>query len=691
MNITLIKGIGNKENQQMMDIGVLLDSMKIEARGLPVSTLRQSLQATEQKAHNRYVDKVPKVIFAASFNKVDGEQVMENYNGVVLLEVNNLKDMEEAAVVRQSVAILPQTLAAFIGASGKSVKFLVNFSRPDGTLPQTKKEAEAFHAHAYRKAVRFYEELIAYKITLKRPSLELGCRFSYDPDLYTNPTAHLILQKQPSGMPTGTTYGESVQAECDPLMRLVPGHPLTGIISTLFESSLFAVYQEIGTFSEEGDLKPFLVTLATNCFNSGISEEDVVKGMLVHFNLKRREVELRLTIHNVYLSTKHFGGKPCISAEQLMFLKTDEFMKRRYEFRFNTQTTEVEYRERHSFFFDFRPVSLRVLNSIALNAQSEGLQLWDRDVKRYVYSDRISLFAPIEDYLSHLPTWDGKDRIRLLADSVPCNNLHWRDFFYRWFLCMVAHWRGMDKQHANSTSPLLIGKQGYMKSSFCLSILPPELHAYYTDSIDFGQKRDAELQLNRFALVNMDEFDQISSHHQGFLKHLLQKPVVNTRKPHQTAVQELRRYASFIATSNHYDLLTDPSGSRRFICIEVTGPIRLAPSINYSQLYAQALEEIQNGERYWFDSEEEAIVTAGNKVFEVLPPAEQLFMQYYRGAEADEECEKLLAVEIMEKVQKKSGFKLSSTKIAIFGRILRKLNIPFKRTNRGTYYSVVGC
>ena len=55
---------------------------------------------------------------------------------------------------------------------------------------------------------------------------------------------------------------------------------------------------------------------------------------------------------------------------------------------------------------------------------------------------------------------------------------------------------------------------------------------------------------------------------QGFLKHLLQKPVANLRKPYGTSVRELRRYASFIGTSNQKDLLTDPTGSRRFICIE---------------------------------------------------------------------------------------------------------------------------
>ena len=135
--------------------------------------------------------------------------------------------------------------------------------------------------------------------------------------------------------------------------------------------------------------------------------------------------------------------------------------------------------------------------------------------------------------------------------------------------------------------------------------MPPSERSYYTDSIDFSRKKDAELYLNRFALINIDEFDQVSSTQQGFLKHILQKPVLNVKKPHGSAVLEMRRYASFIATSNQKDLLTDPSGSRRFICIEVTGVIDTNRPIDYEQLYAQAMYELEHGERYWFDQEEE--------------------------------------------------------------------------------------
>ena len=217
-------------------------------------------------------------------------------------------------------------------------------------------------------------------------------------------------------------------------------------------------------------------------------------------------------------------------------------------------------------------------------------------------------------------------------------------------------------------------------------LLPPALQAYYTDSIDFSRKRDAELYLNRFLLINMDEFDQISPTQQAFLKHILQKPVVNTRRPNASAVEELRRYASFIGTSNHKDLLTDTSGSRRFIGVEVTGVIDVVRPIDYEQLYAQAMAALRSNERYWFDEKEEAIMTEANREFEQSPVIEQLFQVYYRAAEEEEW---LLAADILQRIQKASKMKFSSGQVNYFGRLLQRLGVKSFRKTRGVYYHVV--
>lgn len=432
-----------------------------------------------------------------------------------------------------------------------------------------------------------------------------------------------------------------------------------------------------------------LSRLAEHCFKAGIPEEEAVRQTLMHYYREADEPLVRLTLHNLYGELKGFGTRSSLNKDQETAFRLEEFMKRRYEFRYNTVLGDLEYRQRDSIHFYFQPADQRVRSSIAMKVLKEGVRVWDRDITRFLSSDYVPLYNPIEEYLYNTGRWDGKDRIRALADLVPCHNPHWRELFYRWFLGMVAHWRGIDKQHGNNTSPLLVGPQGYRKSTFCRILLPPELRFGYTDSIDFKSKQEAERSLGRFFLINIDEFDQINANQQGFLKHLLQKPVANLRKPYGSTIQEMRRYASFIGTSNLKDLLTDPSGSRRFICIEVTGPIQTNVTINYRQLYAQAMHDIMKGERYWLDDTDEAIVKEYNREFERVDPLEELFLCHFRGAEESEEGEWLTAMQIFNDLQQKTRDKLAINRIAAFGRTLRKLDILNKKSNRGTLYHLV--
>ena len=695
MKITQIREKDGVEVLSVLDFNLLIEKIKTEIKTRPVTGLRQALHFVLPGESCSFAGKLPKVIPAAVFGRVNGVKRMKVYNGIVELTVGPLAGKVEVEMVKKKAAELPQTMFAYMGSSGNSVKIWTLFTRPDGTLPQTQEEAEIFQAHAYRLAVKCYQPQIPFSILPKEPSLEQYSRLSYDPELMYRPDSVPFYLSQPSGMPEELTYREAVRSEKSPLTRAVPGYDTERAIFMLFEAALRKTHEEIYEAEDEGapergeDFQAMVTQLAVNCFHSGIPEEETVKRTIFHYYLRRQEVLIRQLVKNVYEEQKGFGKKSSLGKEQYLSLQTEEFMNRRYEFRYNTQVGEVEYRERNSFHFYFNPINKRVLNSIALDAQAEGIPLWDRDISRYIYSNRIPVFNPLEDFLYHLPVWDGKDRIRGLAQTVPCENKHWVDLFHRWFLNMVMHWRGTDKKYANNVSPLLVGPQGCRKSTFCRSLIPPAMRAYYTDSIDFSRKTDAELYLNRFALINIDEFDQISATQQGYLKHILQKPIVNMRKPYGNAVLEMRRYASFIATSNQKDLLTDPTGSRRFICIEVTGTIDTNKAIDYEQLYAQAMYELDHGERYWFDQSEEQIMTRSNREFEQVSLEEQLFYRYFRPAKEKEDGEWLSPAEILEDIKKNSAIPLSNKRVSVFGRVLRKHEIPSKRVHRGTVYHVV--
>ena len=689
MKIRLTKLNRNTEVCSVCTMETFLEKVKKETKGKHISELRKMLPSLQgSDGRFMHIDKIPRIYPVAEFcHTSDGNWKFKRYNGIVLVEVNRLSGWAEAVFVKSKAALLPQTFAAMVGSSGRSVKIWVRFQLPDGTLPETEELASLFHAQAYRVAIQCYQPLIPFPITLKEPSLRQSFRMTVDENPYYHPDAPAFSLAQPVSLSDGNTFREQKLSEENPLARMELTYNSYHTLTVMYQAALQRTLHTMENWKRGDELLPLLAPLAEECFKTGIPEEEAVCRTMRHFSYHKDETGLRATFRNVYMEMKGFGSRPSITREQDTALRLEEFLKRRYEIRFNQITDDLEYRERYSIRFCFFPLDKRARNSIAIQALKEGIQAWDRDIDRYLHSDYVPIYNPVEEYLFEVGEWDGHDRIRELADQVKCHHPHWRDLFYRWFLSMVAHWLGRDKQHGNATTPVLIGPQGYRKSTFCRILLPPELRFGYTDSLDFSSKRDAERYLGRFLLVNLDEFDQISINQQAFLKHLLQKPSANIRKPHSSSIQEVRRYASFIATSNHKDLLSDLSGNRRFICVEVTAPIDTNITVNYSQLYAQAFHAVMHGERYWLDDADEALLKESNEEFRQVSPLEHLLQNRFGMASLEEgDGEWLMTLDIFNCLQEGIREKLPIGKLTHLGRLLKKWNVPNKRSGKGSLY-----
>ncbi|MDO4195333.1 MAG: VapE family protein, partial [Prevotellaceae bacterium] len=427
------------------------------------------------------------------------------------------------------------------------------------------------------------------------------------------------------------------------------------------------------------------------CCMVGLPQEET--AVRLHHHFQDVEIEdIRAAVQNVYeTNDDDLGRYTAFTKHQMVAYRLREFLDRRYDIRFNEVLQMTEFREKQSLVFVYRELGRRDLNTIHHEALIEGIEPTFGEVDELVHSSRIPIYNPVEDYLRRLPKWDGKDRIKALADIVPTDNPYWQRLFRQWFLSMVAHWMNGDERHANSTAPILIGAQGYRKSTFCRLLLPPELQMFYTDSIDFRSNIEAERTLSRFMLVNIDEFDQLSEKQFAFVKHLFQKPATNIRRMYSETIATQRRYASFIGTTNSDEVLRDPTGNRRYLCVNVTDKINTDMQIDYGQLYAQAMELINHGERYWINDEDEQLIRETNGQFEVRQPLEQLFLAAFHPAEEtdEENGEWLTSTEIMAILQTLPAFNKKTDKSLVkLGRILTKLNIAKRRSNRSMLYLI---
>lgn len=367
------------------------------------------------------------------------------------------------------------------------------------------------------------------------------------------------------------------------------------------------------------------------------------------------------------------------------------FLRDRYDFRYNVLMKYTEYKTKGSW-HDFAPVDPRVQKRMTLDVQLADIRVSIKDVRNFLESDYIANYDPIDEYLFQCEgKWDGKDHIRALARTVPTANPHWADWFYIWYLGMVDQWRGINHRlYGNSVAPLLISKQGFNKSTFCRRLIPQELQWGYTDNLVLSEKRQVYQAMAQTLLINLDEFNQISPQvQQGFLKNLIQLPNVKMKRPYGGHVEEFPRLASFIATSNMDDILTDPSGNRRFIGVELTGPIDVSVKPNYVQLFAQAMAAIRAGEKTYFDSVETTLLMQSNRQFEVVPPIEQYFQMCFDLVEDESQGKYMSAAEIFDYLKKRIGSSLKIDSLMSFGRKLANIEgIKVKRFATGKRYLV---
>ncbi len=371
------------------------------------------------------------------------------------------------------------------------------------------------------------------------------------------------------------------------------------------------------------------------------------------------------------------------------------FLTRRYDLRYNILTEQAEYRLRvteegssANQNTDWRVIDKRAQNTLVMEARAEGINGWDVDMGRLVNSHLVPDFHPMLSYMQNLPEWDGVDRVTPLAHRISTDPL-WVHGFTTWLRALAAQWEGRAMQTANMLAPILISRQqGRRKSTFCRMLVPEELQPYYLDRFDPNSKANAEQRLAGTALINMDEFDRYPASVMPSLKNYMQMNASNFRKMRTNRYLNLPRVASFIGTSNRKDLLTDPTGSRRFLCWEVERNIDCSP-IEHDQLFAQLRQQLDEGQPTYLTSEWEREVEAHNEAYQRVSPEQDAFLQCFRLPEADEESTPYSATQIFAQLCKAYPQVMRGITAHALSRSLTALGILPRHTRKGNVYHLV--
>ena len=357
------------------------------------------------------------------------------------------------------------------------------------------------------------------------------------------------------------------------------------------------------------------------------------------------------------------GGTMDVSLETTLAIEL--FLNENYLFRRNVLNGKVEFLNKPGENSectampdeDWRPLTKEALNSIIRRAKKEHVcekGSPKTEIVEFVYSEDIPLHNPIGDYMKGLPEWDGINHIGKIFSRLPGITSEQQGYLATWLRSAVAHWLQMDTLHGNECVPTLIGAQGCGKTTFFHRLLPPELRQYYLDHLNLSNKFDKEMALTNNLLVNLDELDAIRPSQHASLKQTLSKNKVNGRPIYGTSQEDNPRYASFVATTNNPHPLTDPTGSRRYICMTIPEGkyIDNEGEIDYGQLYAQVKYELEVAKiPYWFSNDEVARIQQLNQGYMVKNDIAEMVEACFRKPKEGESAKMMNSKMLLTHIQ----------------------------------------
>ncbi len=714
--ITIIKSYRNKETLRLVEMqelaSVIRDGEYQEAvekfqSDLPLMPYAYRNDDGSFGGYEDWPKNLPRICFALEQEHRKGERITKSYTGLVLLEVNNLPGGDEAAAVRNGAAEMPQTLMAFVGADGKSVRIVCrgelfpNEAKRLGTelLPTEEDNIVLFHENLYERARMIYNGQLGVTVEKLEPKPQRICYMSCDNDLIFNPLATPIYAKAEKATESLNRQPSAVEpAGAAPYRNM----------HTVFEFNFSKAFDDTEGISDDEERRHALLSrLAQYCQETGLAMAPAMHQAMMKSMFWDEDELVKKVFENAYreeyvekyMQRKGIQRTKTIPPETLLTMKINIFLNSNYELRKNVMRGVAEYRVRTGIGFSFQDLTEEARNSITMRALEQGIRCWDKDIRRYVNSDDIKRYDPVNDYLEHLPRWDGKDRVTPLAERIPTEWQAWTHLFHIWMRSMVAMWLGKGQLTGNALVPLLIGRQGCGKSSFCRILLPRELQDYYNDRINFKNENDLNLGLSSFGLINLDEFDRVTQRQQIVLKYLVSTADLKYRPPYGKAYTSNRRYASFIGTTNEQTPLTDPSGSRRFLCVFIDGDIDFETPVQHNQLYAQLMHEIRQGERYWLTKEEERALMEHNLQYQRLNGLGEMLMAVVQkpriaatnGSDPGEEGQWMSLKDISALLKKHfKGYKEDAGSFQKIGNYLNRPEYKFQSRHSmdGNYYWV---
>ena len=635
---------------------------------------------------------------------------VKGWTGLAMCDIDGIDDPAELEATFGRLSQDPHVLLAFHSISGHGIKAIYGYERENGRkIDDTSWRAAFLMGNEYltRVANHDYDKACDDMTRL--------CGLAHDPQLHFNASV------QPFLIPDDLIVDEN----CN---RQLHGQPRKEYSANTFRVSAEEAWPFVEKMLQEHNLvyapgqHHDFILHASYLFNRfGVSEEDLLSWASQEWADHSKDERERAIRHKYKDADKHgtwkLGQRKKKGRENNMVTLPEirDWLSAHVQVCFNLVTSQLVWRDHVSAVGDIEEIPLtssewKPLDKMEINTRRQqiaadtGKRVLTIDVESVFESDFAKKVHPIRQFIGHLPNWDGVDRVAELAShihveasqeemmaGINTSVLHQTSYLewtlHKWLVGMVAMW--MDDKVQNQAIFTIIGPQGIYKTTFFRHILPPPLHGYFIENTDnsFAGK-DNHLIMAENCLVEIEEVDAIEGKELAKLKGMVTSDQVKERRPYAKFRETWARLASFCASGNEQRILTDLTGSRRWLCHLVNcidNPREW--NLDYEQFYAQLRHEYQTGFRFYFDKEEETLIEQMNSLFKVTSFEEQMIDTRYRKPQRNE-AYKLMSASMIA-LQILTGKVPTTSMVQKIGKLMHKRGYKFIHRNSGDYYKVV--
>ncbi len=592
------------------------------------------------------------VCFSGTFAKRSNDDLL-SYSGLLTLDLDDLENVEQVANQLCKDKLIDLRLL-FRSPSGNGLKVIVQTNG--------KKEDHLSYFNAYSNYLKHYYQLV---VDRSGKDIARACFLCHDPLAISYEQSKELsfprlewIESQSLKTPPKSRLKEYV----DTAIRVIKDQNID--ITADYQDWITLGFALVDEFGDDG--RSLFHEFSSTNPNYNSSEVDKKFNNLVQSEgsgVTIKSLWHLLFKHKVNIDFPN-APKPSNKLE-----KTEKWLNERYSFRYNQLRGTTETKTKNSNQWNL--LNDRIFNSMLIELKRSGIQCTSDLLSSLLNSNFVEVYHPFKGYLATLPAWDGKDHIAELAKLIVTENQDfWELSIRKWLVALVASL--LDPKAINQQVIVLCGPQGIGKTTFILNMIPDELREYvYSGTINPSNKDSLAL-LAEMLLINLDEMDNMNRSDSGTLKSMITTKQVTMRKAYGRFNETRPRVASFFGSVNDRQFLNDPTGSRRFLVIDVI-KIDYLSEVDLGQVYLQAVHLFQSGFKHYFEPDEVELIEANNALFQKVSMEEEMLLKYFEPVTWEDADEYLSATEIMQFLNRSTDIRITNNQVTQVGKALSKL------------------